>query len=209
MPYRFFSFFRPDVSPAFFAAAFFAAALTACNNDDDSPDLPPGAEYPLILDFEETTDEVLHLYVGGVPADTDGLSPEDLFTDAELLNFTPDIFENQAFIFTEDSLIGPGFPNAVPYYLENDTLYATVQTDPGLADTPVATGDLTALRLPRGAYKYCITSDNLTTCSQGEGFAEYTAANIEAGISSIPPQEIFGPDDSLAVYSIVLRFTPR
>lgn len=147
--------------------------------------------------------------MGGVPVDTEGLSPEDLFTDAELLNFTGDIYENQAFILTEDSLIGPGFLNAVPYFFENDTLYATVQTDPGLTDIPVAAGDLTVLHAARSVYKYCITSGSTTTCAQGESTAEYTAADLEGGIGEIPPPDTFGPEDSLAVYSVALRFIPQ
>lgn len=61
MQYRFLFFFRTNVFAAFLTGAFFAAALTSCSDDDDSPDLPPGEEYPLIFAFDEITDETLFL----------------------------------------------------------------------------------------------------------------------------------------------------
>lgn len=202
MQYRFFSFIRRVVFPV-----LFAAALTACSSDDDSPDPPPGQRFPVIFGFDAVVDEESALYVGGDSVDTSALLPEDLFSETELANFSPELYENQAYILTEDSLIGPGFLTAVPYYFDHDSLFAVISADPGLIDVPIAAGDYSALQITRGLYKLCLHSGGNAECTQGEQPSPYSTASAlsEAGGPSL---ENFGPEDSLAVYNMVLRFTP-
>lgn len=190
---------------AFIGAAFLLFA--GCDSDDDTPSPPEGTTFPVTMNYYDITDAELLLWIGGEPASTEGLVPEDLLTDDDLFAMTETYYENQVFVFTADSLYSPDLSGANAYYFENDTLFGTILFGGVPIDVFVGTGDFSELRLPVSAYRYCTGNNDVLTCGSGGENAHTSFEAVVADDENLSADD-FGPNDSLAVYNITVRFRP-
>lgn len=198
------------LKPVLFLSLIFANALFffACNNDDDDNSPPEGSAFPVVMSYHSITDTELLLWVGGEPASTDGLNPEDLFSDEDLLLVRESYYENQALIFTEDSVAAPGFEGLLSYNFENDSLFGTIDFAGAPLDVFIGTGDFTELVIPQGIYNYCAGSGSgSVVCGSGGGNDRFTPESIISDETDLSADD-FGPNDSLAVYNINVIFRP-
>lgn len=74
-------------------------------------------------------------------------------------------------------------------------------------DVFIGVGDYTEFRIPLGAYRYCFNQGNFTVCGSGGGTGSTSFQSVIENDNTLSPGN-FGPEDSMAVYNITVRFRP-
>jgi len=182
------------------------ALFTACSDDDDNSP-PAETTFPVTMNFYDIADAELLLWVGGEPVSTEGLMPEDLLTEDELFGMTQAYWENESMIFTPDSAYSASQPGANAYFFQNDSLFGTVTFGGAPIDMFLAVGNFSELRIPYGAYRFCTGGELQSHCGGGGSIGRKSFESVIANDNNLFADE-FGPNDSMAVYNITIRFRP-